>query len=36
MQVVPGEKILILKVAARELRNLIRKIAEILKRKRNG
>lgn len=29
MQVVPGEKILILKVVTRELKKLIRKIAEI-------
>ena len=33
MRVVPGEKILILKVVLRELRKLMRKIAEILKRK---
>jgi|OpeIllAssembly_1097287.scaffolds.fasta_scaffold1557632_2 hypothetical protein len=33
MQVAPGEKILILKVVLRELRKLMRRIAEILKRK---
>jgi hypothetical protein len=36
MEVVPGEKILILKVVTRELKKLIRKIAKILKRKHNG
>ena len=33
MKVVPGEKTLILKILVGELRKLMRKIAEILKRK---
>ena len=36
MQVVPGEKTLILKILVRELRKLMRKITEILKRRHNG